>query len=69
MSILKRVGKAAFNAAYRAVGSPLRFIVCPKCKRSHVDLGEWAGRPHRTHLCAYCGNKWVFESTNKTVGI
>ncbi len=65
MSLWKR----AFNVAYRLAGSPLRFINCPKCQREHVDLNEWAGRPHRTHLCAYCGNKWAFEITNKTVGI
>jgi predicted nucleic acid-binding Zn ribbon protein len=69
MNIAKRLGKWTFNKLYRLAGSPLRFISCPSCKRSHVDLNEWAGRPHRTHLCAYCGNKWVFESDVKTVGI
>lgn len=65
MSLWKR----AFNKAARLIGSPLRFIQCPSCKREHVDLNEWAGRPHRTHLCQYCDHKWVFESDAKTVGI
>lgn len=61
--------KKAFNVAYRLVGSPLRFLYCPKCSREHVDLGEWAGRPHRTHLCANCGEKWAPEIGTRTVGI
>lgn len=24
---------------------------CPYCKKQHVDEGQWATRPHRTHAC------------------
>lgn len=24
---------------------------CPTCKKQHIDEGEWATRPHRTHQC------------------
>lgn len=31
---------------------------CPGCGVRHIDSGEWATRPHRTHLCLDCGNEW-----------
>lgn len=31
---------------------------CPSCGAHHLDTGEWYNRPHKTHLCAECGNKW-----------
>lgn len=31
---------------------------CPSCHRQHWDEGEWATKPHKTHLCAFCGNEW-----------
>ena len=33
-------------------------LMCPNCGKQHIDRDEWATRPHRTHLCEYCGNKW-----------
>lgn len=33
-------------------------LFCPTCRRQHVDEGPWAGRPHRTHLCEFCGHEW-----------
>lgn len=39
--------------------APIPFILyCPRCHAQHVDEGEWATRPHRTHLCASCGAEW-----------
>lgn len=36
--------------------NPLPIVVhCPTCHQQHVDEGEWAVRPHRTHLCSGCG--------------
>lgn len=58
-----------FNAGARLVGSPRRIMSCPKCHRPHIDLNEWARRPHRTHLCAICGNKWAHDNVLKTIGI
>lgn len=40
----------------------------PDCKLLHVDEGEWATRPHRTHLCAACGETWRPALVN-TVGV
>lgn len=38
---------------------PLSVILfCPRCRHQHVDEGEWATRPHTTHLCGHCENKW-----------
>lgn len=43
-------------------------ICCPACGRQHIDDGEWAERPHRTHLCSGCGCTWrPFE--HHTVGV
>lgn len=41
---------------------------CPKCGAQHVDEGEWATRPHKTHLCAACGHEWRPKGT-PTVGV
>jgi hypothetical protein len=60
--------KRAYNALYKLADSPLIFTDCPKCGFPHTDEGEWAGRPHRTHLCARCGAKWVPDN-RKTVAI
>lgn len=44
------------------------FLFCPKCGFLHVDEGEWATKPHRTHLCTECGHKWK-PHAYPTVGI
>lgn len=31
---------------------------CPACNWQHVDRGEWATRPHRTHQCKVCRHEW-----------
>lgn len=33
-------------------------VFCPKCAAPHVDEGEWAIRPHKTHQCQSCGHEW-----------
>lgn len=38
-------------------GVPLA-LWCPKCSAPHVDEGEWATRPHKTHQCQSCGHEW-----------
>lgn len=45
-------------------------IRCPneKCYKIHVDVGEWATKPHRTHLCEACGKEWR-PSERYTVGV
>lgn len=54
----------AFLADSRAEVERLRDVgvstelFCPNCGEQHVDEGEWASKPHRTHRCAYCGHEW-----------
>jgi hypothetical protein len=31
---------------------------CPACHTLHVDAGEWATRPHKTHQCQNCQHEW-----------
>ena len=39
-------------------------LFCPACGLRHVDQGEWATRPHKTHRCvdvieeSGCGHEW-----------
>lgn len=33
-------------------------LYCPNCGHLHVDIGEWAVRPHHNHLCALCERVW-----------
>lgn len=49
--------------------SPLPIVIhCPDCGKQHVDEGEWATEPHKTHLCSRC--KHLFRPMNvPTVGV
>lgn len=50
-------------------GNPVRcYLTCPACKQSHIDKGEWATKPHRTHLCEYCNYTWK-PADFPTVGV
>lgn len=31
---------------------------CPNCGIFHVDVGEWATRPHHWHVCHFCLFEW-----------
>jgi hypothetical protein len=44
------------------------FLFCPACGSQHEDLGEWATRPHRTHLCLFCKHEWR-PHEHPTVGV
>lgn len=33
-------------------------LFCPVCAAPHLDEGEWATRPHKTHQCQGCGHEW-----------
>lgn len=44
-------------------------LFCPACGLRHVDTGEWATKPHKTHRCVEltgptgdvfggCGHEW-----------
>lgn len=36
---------------------------CAHCGHPHLDLGEFALRPHRRHTCGYCGYDASYSST------
>jgi hypothetical protein len=39
--------------------APVRLLLwCPGCKCRHIDVGEFATRPHHTHACQTCGMVW-----------
>lgn len=62
LKLLHSVGENAVNLAELVrvlaphVTSPVPMLLaCSVCDAKHVDEGEWATRPHRTHLCHACG--------------
>jgi hypothetical protein len=64
-AIDERQKKSVAAAAVQPL--PIR-IHCPSCHELHVDEGEFATRPHRTHQCRTCGMRW--EPANvPTVGV
>lgn len=46
---------------------PMR-IVCPDCKKLHIDEGEFVTKIHHTHSCQYCGLTWR-PAVPATVGV
>lgn len=44
----------------RPIGPGKSRFYCPACNEQHIDEGEWATRPHHTHLCLACGK--TFET-------
>jgi len=49
--------------------APVEMVLrCPRCKRQHVDMGEWATKKHRVHACQFCAHEWRPFNYN-TVGI
>lgn len=47
--------------------TPMR-LHCPECGEMHIDVGEFATRPHHTHACQECGHVWRPAIVN-TVGV
>ena len=41
---------------------------CPECRARHVDVGEFATKPHHTHACQSCGMVWR-PAIGPTVGV
>lgn len=51
------------------LAQPIPMILwCPMCHRRHVDEGEYATKPHKTHACQHCGFQWA-QSVRPTVGV
>lgn len=62
-----RLAQSEIESLSQATPIPIR-ISCPKCGELHVDEGEFATRPHRTHTCQHCGLNWQ-PSLACTVGV
>jgi hypothetical protein len=43
-------------------------LVCEQCGTLHIDEGEFATRPHKTHTCQHCGAQWQ-PALVPTVGV
>ena len=41
---------------------------CPMCRERHIDHGEFATKPHRSHSCQHCGLTWR-PAIEPTVGV
>jgi rubredoxin len=46
---------------------PMR-LRCPECGALHLDVGEFATKPHHTHACQQCGEVWR-PAVVPTVGV
>lgn len=31
---------------------------CPVCHKRHIDVGDFAKKPHHSHACQHCGMVW-----------
>ena len=43
---------------FKVTTSYSMILACPACHRRHVDEGDYAFEPHRSHACQYCGTIW-----------
>lgn len=60
---------AAIQANHDAHLEPIPLILhCPGCSSRHIDEGEQATTPHRTHACQECGLLWA-PAVIPTVGV
>lgn len=50
-------------------GTPIPLLLwCPECYERHIDEGEFASKPHKTHACQKCGFQWA-PAVVPTVGV
>jgi hypothetical protein len=45
------------------LGREMDCVNCSHCGYPHLDLGDFAHRPHRKHFCANCGRDSTWSST------
>lgn len=58
---LAKVLAAGLDGVGERIAVPLPVpvvIYCPACQTKHIDEGEWATRPHKTHKCQNCSLEW-----------
>lgn len=55
--------------AQQPPGAPTPMLLwCPACHARHIDVGEFAEKPHHTHACQSCGLAWR-PAVVATVGV
>lgn len=74
LAAIQNAAAKAYVAAVEAKailekGLPIPWtLYCPECGEMHIDEGEWATRPHKTHQCQKCKHEWRPFSV-PTVGV
>ena len=43
-------------------GRPMACVSCKRCGYPHLDLGDFANKPHKKHFCGNCGNDSIWSS-------
>ena len=41
---------------------PMSCVSCKKCGYPHLDLGDFANKPHKKHFCGNCGDDSIWSS-------
>lgn len=44
-------------------------IHCPRCLKQHVDEGEYATAPHKSHACQFCGLTFQASGPRESIGV
>lgn len=56
---LKLTTERLREAEQQSKGGPVPMLLwCPACHARHLDVGEFAEKPHHTHACQSCGLAW-----------
>jgi len=42
-------------------GREMSCVTCNKCGYPHLDLGDFALKPHKKHFCGNCGNDSIWS--------
>ena len=66
-NLLGWIRDARRAAEVNAAPIPMR-LTCPSCGELHLDVGEFATKPHHTHACQACGMVWR-PAVVATVGV
>jgi len=54
-----QVDLANAHERIRELQQPIPMLLkCPECNTRHIDVSEFATKPHHTHACQQCGHVW-----------
>jgi len=65
---LSRVGPPPEKRVEASLAPIQMRLTCPVCSALHIDVGEFATKPHHTHACQECGHVWR-PAVVATVGV